>query len=331
MKYYNIVLLIISATVLFTACEKTIIIDLPDPDPVLNIQAFFENGDETLEVWVSRNKSAGDASIVLDSNIWEPDRPPLLNTYWIADATVELYKNGTLMTTFYGDAATHTYRADLGQAFVPQPNDVYELKVSAPDFPDAVATHIHPNDLELLDYTYDSTVQVPNFNNYYAYFENDIGDKLTVRIKDEVGAKNYYQINAYTQIAYPDIDGNPYYTSSFVNSIVPENATIRDELSQTYYWGYGNGCTFSDQALEDQTKDLGFYVESFENEDSLSDTLYLAIGIASEDYYLYQKSFQEYQASGDFFSEPALLYSNVDGGHGLFITRTIHRKILAIE
>ena len=321
----------ISIAVLFTACEKTITVDLPDPEPVLNIQAFFEEGDETLEVWVSRNKSVLDTSIVLESDLEDSDASPLLNMYWIADATVELYKNGTLMTTFYSNAATHTYRADLGQAFAPEPYDIYELKVSAPGFPDAVATHMHPNDLELVEYSYDSIVQVPYFSNSTYYFEDDIGDKLTVRLQDPKGEDNYYHINVYADIAYLQENGDPYYASPFVGTIVPANAIIREELSQNYYSGYGNGCIFSDQALKDQLRDLSFYVESFENWDSLPDTLYLAIASTSEDYYLYEKSFQEYQASGDFFSEPVLLYSNVKGGQGLFITRTIHRKLIAIE
>lgn len=283
MKRYLLVLLI-AFSIIGMGCEEmfqgqVLEIDLPEHEPILTPYCFINDIDSTVSVVVQRSQAA------LEARDWSS---PL---YTITDATVELYKNGTLWNTLPYDETIASYQIQMNEAFLVEGHgDSYELKVSAPTFESVSGVQVMPNPVQITNATYEANSLIDEFGEQL--------DKITVTFTDAPDEGNYYALSV---VAEEDWGSNELW---LMNSLSDPNLTegyrvilVSDELF--------NGNEFTINA------------GSYRNWGTTK--LKLTLSSITKDEYFYRKSLQTYDdAQESLFPEPTLIHTNMSGGLGVF-------------
>jgi hypothetical protein len=298
MKNIKLGFIAIAIITFFASCEDmfrgaVLEVELPEHQSQLAPYAFFKDTDSVLTVMVG--KSVG----ILDT----------INPDVVYDATVELYKNGSLAYTFIYEPLVRGYQVDLGQAFNPTPGDEYELKVSATGFEPTSAKQIIPVPVLIDSFKYDAQGGVNQFG--------DPLDIFNVTFTDPAGIANFYEISGYLNIKYQSaFDTTFNYEYSY-----PVTFESKDP-------NFENG-TLSDASFDGQkyTVRMETYASFWgSNPDEFEITGKLYFRSTTPEYAQFISSLNNYwRAQDNPFSEPVLLYSNMSGGlgaFGIFVTDT---------
>ena len=147
------------------------------------------------------------------------------------------------------------------------------------------------------------TLTVVENSEYGTYSQLNVNTKFT----DYKGEENYYILQTGVQSYYFDT----YYQT---------------ELSNTYF--------LSTNYISDKSKDgLLFSETTVINKDAYyADSLFIYVSIeqTTKDYYLFLKSLQNYSDGDDPFSEVVPVYTNIEGGLGIFggfVTQTYNLRL----
>jgi len=124
--------------ILFTSCEDffstTIKVDPPTHEDQIVTSAFFSNADTTLRVLVNRSTA------ILENNDF--------NTRNLENSTVQLFSEDQLLATIpYLNTENNINHIDEGTQVVFEPGQEYTIKVNHPDFEEAMATVMVPNEI----------------------------------------------------------------------------------------------------------------------------------------------------------------------------------------
>lgn len=290
MKNIKIGLIACLMIMLLASCEDlfdgTVLeVELPPHDSKLAPYAFFRDTDSVLTVMVG--KSVG----VLDS----------INPDIVYGATVELYKNGVLAYNFTFADSVRGYQVALTEPFDPVVGDEYELRVSAEGFETTSGVQKVPEKVEIIDATWNVDGGVDEFGDPVDIFE--------LTFQDPGGVRNFYEVNGYSDIKYND----------------PFDSTITYEYRSTFYFesndpNFSNG-TISDANFNGQeyTLRLQSYASFFTGDPNYVYTGRISLSSATPEYANYINSLNNYwNADGNPFAEPVLLYSNMSQGLGAF-------------
>lgn len=289
MKILKLGLIALSMLTIFTSCDDllrgaVLEVELPEYESELSPYAFFKDTDTVLTVMVG--KSVG----VLDT----------INPDVVYDATVELYKNGTLEYTFTYNNNIEGYQVNLGQPFSPTAGDEYELKVSASGYEPTSATQIVPQKVAV-----DSVEWIPQGS---ADPTGGYLDVINVTFRDPANEINYYAFGGYIEITYL----NPFDSTTYTN--------------QNSFWFTSNDPNFEDGILADGSFDGDEYTVRLEtwssfwgNPDDNDVKGEIHFSSTTTEYARYKTSLTKYwDAQDNPFSEPVILYSNMSGGTGVF-------------
>ena len=290
MNKLKIGLIAIAIIIVFASCEDmfrgaVLEVELPEHQSQLAPYAFFKDLDSTLIVKVG--KSVG----VLDT----------INPDLVFDATVELYKNGSLEHTFIYNSTINAYQVDLGQPFSPTAGDVYELRVAKEGFETASATQIIPLPVPADSVQYIGQGGVDQFG--------DPMDIINVTFTDPADMKNFYEFGGYVNVKYTD----------------PFDTTMTYEYQSSFYFESSDP-NFENGALSDIAFDGQQYTIRLENYSSVwgdpadfEITGKLNFSSTTSEYATFIRSLNDYwNAGGNPFSEPVILYSNMSTGLGVF-------------
>lgn len=290
MNKLKIGLIAIVLITVFASCEDmfrgaVLEVELPDHESKLAPYAFFKDTDSILVVKVG--KSVG----ILDS----------VNPDLVLDATVELYKNGSLEHTFIYNTVTNSYEVDLGRPFAPAAGDEYELRVSKDGFESASATQIVPLAVQADSVEYVEQGGVDQFGEPL--------DVVNVTFTDPAGVNNFYEFSGFVNIKYTD----------------PFDTTVTYEYQNPFYFE-SNDPNFDNGALSDATFDGQQYTIRLEtypafwggsNDFEISGVINFSS--TTTGYATFIKSLNDYwNADGNPFAEPVILYSNTSTGLGVF-------------
>ncbi|MDO9185637.1 MAG: DUF4249 domain-containing protein [Bacteroidia bacterium] len=198
----------------------------------------------------------------------------------ISNATVQI-NDGTNSQTLAYNATDNYYFANT-TIFPLSVGTTYYLTVTTPDGKSANASTSIPNSNQSLSYSAEPIVDPNNSNRYF----------FNTEWNDPSGVENYYRIVYYDKYYY---DG---------------------ALDTSYYSAYSNN-------ISDKDKDGSTIAESFEIYASTSTTVNNANGElqlihASKEYYLYHSKLLNIAFSSGPFSEPVQMYTNINGGYGVF-------------
>lgn len=266
---------------LFSSCEKIIKMDIKDDRRRIVVNSFF-SPDNLFSVNISKSLH------ILDNGEFQ----------YIPDATVILYKNDILLDTLiynnYGN-----YIANL----LPEINANYKITVTANGLESIVASDAVPSPIHIVSV---DTATVMYSQNNGMDGSNPAEEMLRCKIKfqDQPGVKNYYLLQVLGH-EYHDYGPKTGEVNLWFDTDDPsvEDETVSDA-----------GATFTDALFDGKLYDFTIYINNRQ-----TSNVYIVLASISKDFYLYWTSYTQFNYGDNSpFSEPVLVYNNIDKGFGIF-------------
>ena len=309
--HYPVIKILTACILLLSACETTIEIDPPDYDPELNITSNFTPDS----IWAARVAKTIPIGELGDTT-----------SVFLDDATVTIYRDDVLVARLTHDGGEDGWY-ESPRMRTPRTNTPYRMVVEAPGMPSASAISMAPLPPNIL------TAEVIKLDTFSSLML-DSQYLVSFSLADNPGL-NYYSFSIF--LALP-ADESPI-SSEFT---VHELAMIHN--SQRWYCSFSDVlnpvdsspaedefCTIgilSDRSSDGQVQDFDITVDLFGDfEDELDATLILYVMALSPEYVEHRSAIEEHE-NFDGFGQPANLYTNFEGGRGIFAGYSTHYRIL---
>ena len=292
----------------FSACETVVTIDIPEHEPRLVVYGLI-SPDSTWQIQVTR--SAGTLQKNQDLSA-------------VTNATVVIKEENNIVATL-----THSgngYYSDENSR--PIAGTSYSIEVSASGFENITASAHIPD-----EFIHTSLIEGDWNEAEWGGLEFD--GTISFNFNDPAGEENFYQLKVYKKSV--EYQGNiVYYDRYFESSdqAIISEATV--DIEDNGRWS-GSTALFSDALFDGESYDLKIiprFDHSREDEgDSTADTLSYRFDLTqiSEDYYRYKRAYRAYQDANDNpLAEPVQIYSNIEGGFGLFTGFNTSRSTIEV-
>ena len=290
MKTYNstfrFLLLVPVLIVGMVACQKELPFDQEVVTPKLVVNGLFTQ-DSVWKVHLSRSLSVideGELQAVSDGNV-----------------VIKNAAGNQVAALQYEGDGVYAAASEMPAIDVP-----YTIEASAPGYATVTATDRIPGSVQILSLDTLSK-RGP---------QGDDVLEFSLTFTDPAGLANYYMIQLTVSVTYvePGFDTIQYSYPQGVYCNDPnlENVTATDN--------YHRELLLNDQSIDGQTYTLKFEMPDigFGSGDELDGVLISLIS-SSETFFNYRKSYQAYQqGEGNPFAQPVQVYSNVEGGFGIF-------------
>lgn len=291
------------AMVAFTGCEKAVDVDVPFESPKLVLNGFM-NPDSSFSVHVSKSQ------FVLDE-------AELKN---IPDATVRIYEGDRLLGEMVHQADGFYKLTDI----FPESGKTYTIQGEKAGFAAVNAKEKVLSPVTLSDLKSD-TIRMGE------YGEIKVGHEFTLH--DPADEKNYYLIGLmekglrknyygpYNGTDEPEWEWQPYSHQLRTDSA--------DPLLEDFCVGYsGCGLLLTDDFIDGKTHRLKLISTTFNyqpDEEYQKDVSFvMTVYQIPESYYRYFKTLEQNENVRDNpFAEPAKVYSNIEGGYGIWSSLTL--------
>lgn len=302
MKRKIFTLLVLPFLLLFS-CERNLDIDIPEHQPRLVLGMLQETG-APLRAQVSKSKG-----ILVPRNPGNPS-----NDYRVNNALVLVYENNVVTDTLKYNATELAYTTRTNKVFLPGVQ--YRVTAAANGFNNVESSVKAPAPVLINSIT--------RVRNARTNAEGDILDDIVVNFNDPAGEKNYYMVRVYTPIFFGTT------VSYYIVSCIYSNDVDVDRLDGSGDPFSAGNCLFDEVLIKDDnfngnTKQLKLSVVNFDlgnAEDPANGRIYRPVFELlhiTESEYRYYKSIQAYNnAANNPFAEPALVYSNISNGYGVF-------------
>lgn len=297
--YINILFLLF----LFS-CETLVEVPVPDLKPLITVNALF-NPDSLMKVSVLTTARFLDSIQSFDP---------------ISDATV-------IATSSSGERFDfRLVRDEYISDHYPEIGETYELTVSAPGYPDPVkavcAIPARIPEFQVVDYGF----AFGPLNDIDKFFYIDI------QINDPANEENYYAVDLYEK----EIDYNVTYEDTTwiytpVDTITTGRRVWVDHLSNEGKKNPDNARNFPSEScingkyFDSEQPVIRVWAIESENNIPVPDGLTFTIILKeiSHGYYQYSLDFnRQRDIDRDFWAEPVSIYSNIEGGAGIFAAET---------
>jgi len=291
-KLYLVLILII----VLIACEKTVYIDIPDKGRKITINSLF-NPDSLLKVSVSKS------CYILDNDIQA-----------IENATVEIYENANLINTL-PYLNNGLYKSATQK---PSSGDRYKIIVTVPGMGTAETESYIPPETNII--SIDTALVMRTDIDGYKYEQLE----FKVKFKDNPDKNNYYllaltQINIYT---YDDYEGD-----TIITDTIQCNRYCESDDPSVVEHLWEEGLLFNDNLFNGNTYVFILSTGKYFEEGA---SICVNLKSISEGYFKYLATCNKHmEANWDPFMEKISVYTNVEGGVGIFggyslATDTIH-------
>lgn len=271
------------------SCEKAVDIDVPFETPKLVLNGFL-NPDSSISVHVSKSQ------FILDE-------AELQN---ITDATVRVYEEGQ----FLGDLKHKENGLYKLEGIFPKAGKEYTIQAEKSGFASVKAQQTVLEAVTPLNLKMD-TLQADE------YGQSQV--KIEFEVKDPAEEKNFYFIRIFEKgigVFYTyegDTIEEPYFNSPNLESPDP----ILESYCPTW-----NGCglLISDDYFDGKSYRLKLIAKAYYSyRDTKNQEFYLVFYHVPESFYLFYKTLENNRNTGDNpFAEPAKVFTNVEGGYGLW-------------
>ncbi len=309
--HYPVIQLLTVCILFLSACETTIEIDPPDYDPELNVTSNFTPDS----VWAARVAKTIPIGELGDTT-----------SVFLDDATVTIYRDDVLVARLTHDGGEDGWY-ESPRMRTPRTNTPYRMVVEAPGLPSTSAISMAPLPPDIL------SAEVTKLDTFSSLML-DSQYLVSFSLADNPGL-NYYSFSIF--LALP-ADESPT-ASEFT---VHELAMIHN--SQRWYCSFSDVlnpiesnpaedefCTIgilSDRSSDGQVQDFDITVDLFSDfEGELDATLVLYVMALSPEYVEHRSATEEHE-NFDGFGQPANLYTNFEGGRGIFAGYSTHYRIL---
>lgn len=325
MKYPKIISVLL-ALLLLCSCEDVLEFDPGDISPYPVMVAKPDTGDSLISVYISNSRFFLD-----DYN--DPQT--------IAGATVVMHVNGTPLTGVY-DNTSDRYLF----AVHPQPGDTLHLTAQVPGFdqPMSAGTRVPKlPQVEITDFVIDTTDFYVNDWDSSWYRGN-----YYYRIKFKLHSSSpleYYSVRVLsseggiygdtTHTVWDTNEANFFYVAFKVNDPIVNTTNIEDLLEgETSSGFYGNTMFFSNEMFQNGEHEFTIEYEQWGGNyggntlDYSQIPILLKVQSLSRELYLYSVTKDAQDNVDLFFSEPVQVYSNIQGGVGIFGASSLNKQRL---
>lgn len=283
-----------------SGCEQPPSLTLETHDAKLVVVGNFTR-DKAVQVFVSKSQSIlGEEEEV-----------------YVSDATVEIYEDGAYLETLELVGS----KPDLNNIpyyttrnLVPKVNTTYTIQVESPCCAPVTARSRIPNSISFSSASI-SDFAVEEIRETEEYLASYL---VKLSFEDPSEEKNYYHISLLQQIhRYAVVEGDTSITGSYLRSLVfgpgyNENGRVAH---------VNGGLLVEDNPLNNGQKisfELPLNIKLKKDEELLG-KLFLELRAVTEEYYRYFSGLSRQSQSSDSpFTEPVIIYDNIDGGLGIF-------------
>ncbi len=296
------------------ACETVISIDPPDYEAEITATSLF-NPDSVWTARISRTIPVELAGTV--------DSP------FLGNASVSVWEGDQLIDRLvYDNLGFGIYQSQSGRT--PEPNKLYRLEVEAPGYGRVEATSALPVAPQITELSLELQSGDPDFFASYS---------LRFRLKDSPDA-SFYSFGAYQAYASDPDDGRDSEDIQIEPlSMAQEDATwqcsYEDALNPVQIDGYDSGAEWcrtgimTDRQFSGMEREFETTIEPWYPENVREPSIIFYINSMSEDYFEYQRSLRN-SGYHDPFSEPVQVFTNVEGGRGVFAGYNSSFRILEL-
>ncbi|MCB0707080.1 MAG: DUF4249 domain-containing protein [Saprospiraceae bacterium] len=286
---------------LLSSCEDPVDLGIPLVDPKLVIISNFSDLD-TLEVVISKSQNAFE------------DGP----TEYVSNAKVDIFQGNTYLETLkfvdINDAIFPSYY--VSDFLVPEIGKTYTIEVSAPGFETVKAVNTIPGPATLDSTTLNLELDIVQQDLTF----NQVNFTVSLKLKDPPGIENYYHLSFYQEgFDYKiDINGDTIREAFFSLPLAVEE--LGGDVPLVPYIDR-RGVLLKDSDMTGSTLELLTFEGNFlfRRNDQLLGDFIIELRTVSEEYYLYHTSLaRQYQSSLDPFSDPVILFNNIENGCGIF-------------
>jgi len=309
--HYPVIKILTACILLLSACETTIEIDPPDYDPELNVTSNFTPDS----IWAARVAKTIPIGELEDTT-----------SVFLDDATVTIYRDDVLVARLTHDGGEDGWY-ESPRMRTPRTNTPYRMVVEAPGMPSASAISMAPLPPNIL------TAEVTILDTFSSLML-DSQYLVSFSLADNPGL-NYYSFSIFLALPADESPTSSEFTvhelamthnsqrwnCSFSDVLNPiESSPAEDEF-----------CTIgilSDRSSDGQVQNFDITVNLFSDfEDELDANLVLFVMALSPEYVEHRSAIEEHE-NFDGFGQPANLYTNFEGGRGIFAGYSTHYRIL---
>lgn len=309
--HFPVIQLLTACILLLSACETTIEIDPPDYDPELNITSNFTPDS----VWAARVAKTIPIGGLGDTT-----------SVFLDDATVTIYRDDVLVARLTHDGGEDGWY-ESPRMRTPRTDTPYRMVVEAPGLPSASAISMAPLPPNILaaEVTKPKTFSSLILDSQYL---------VSFSLADNPGL-NYYSFSIF--LAFPEHGLTP--SSEFTIEELPMihnshqwHCSFSDVLNPIESGPAENEfCTIgvlSDRSYDRQVQNFDVTVNLFSDFGGETDaSLVLFVMALSPEYVEHRSAIEEHE-NFDGFGQPANLYSNFEGGRGIFAGYSTRYRIL---
>lgn len=307
--------MVLASIVFCIGCEKTIEIDLEDAKIRLVVNAEI-NPDSIIKVNITRSRHILDNAAIPS----------------VADADVKLFEDDVLIGTMtYESYGNYTIN------YKPKTEKIYKITVSHSTLESVYCTTLIPPKVKF--------ISIDTTRSYNEYGSERIN--FSVKFNDPASEKNYYMIGMRNKYKYEMWDPeliiyDTLYVGPDTTIVHIESGGYRPaEMTEKLWFGsddmivdafvYQRNCAvFCDELINGKQYSIKLNADQF-NYYSDTNLIYIDFYSISPEYYKYMVSFNKHQdASGDPFSEPVMVYSNIVDGIGIFASSNVYTDSIKI-
>ena len=295
-KFSSIFMLVCTMLLTFSACEEDATnVDLPKYTPRLVVYAFISPSDTMITVKVSTTRN------LFGVQTDYPTSVPIQLTF--VDGDKQMYFDAAENSTY-----TLRYTLEAGKE--------YTLKGTCKGYPDIKATCRIPA-LKAPNITIDTTSVLEKFDSPYNGVGYFLANKVKVNVYDKPNEVNYYNVITRVKFKRNEQDIQTY-------SLCVEKKEINEEPKYNKL--------FSDNLIDGKSTTIYYSISDFNANPSIQYIIVKATVLEVDaHYYKYHTSLSNYQGGSDPFTEFSPVYSNVEGGYGVFCSYMKYEKEFKIK
>ncbi|MEM6963707.1 MAG: DUF4249 domain-containing protein [Bacteroidota bacterium] len=234
----------------------------------------------------------------------------------VEGAQVTLFADNQLSETILPSPTSTSSKGKYeSETITPVADEFYTLKIAVPGVAPITATSSIPKPIEIAHFAVGAVNEFePNEENFIQEYEV----RLSFQFADPEGEDNYYQVNFYQEVESRSNSGG----SNVIKEIIPSfGYSWIDERLTTNFNLIDGGLLFRDFTFDGTTQDFLFqplFRYNFANYKK-PDRIIIQLRTVSEEYYQYYTSVYRQQSQGNVpFTDPVDIFSNIEGGHGVF-------------
>ena len=305
MKLKNLILFLISIVVL-SSCEQFLEVDLPGQEPRMVLNALLEPAD-TLKVFLTKSRGIlegreyDEFELVKNADVYLKDEDNQIFPLGYID------KSRTNEQTAFYYLSGHEFRDD----------QTYEIVAEHDQYPTINTEQRLPSKIQIKSIDMVDLGPRPDFES-----ENEF--EVTVKFEDPPG-RSFYEISG-------RIFGSEMFVSEGDTSLFFYSSDLYPEpVNPVYQKDYQmrNVLLFNDVLLDGSESQMVFRTSIRRSMDM---EVTIRLSHVSESYYRFYDTadLQRYN-SGDFLSQPVLVYNNVTNGLGIFKSRNTDQRVVVVR